>query len=589
MPAVFRDLLKTLGRDHKSGNNGAIGARSFFRRVENNPMSSKFGLCALIVFIAIVPVGAQHAAKKADGDASLVPLIENLGDLEHRVSAGDPLAQQYFNQGLRLIFAFNHGEAIRAFRAAAVIDPNCAMAQWGIALAHGPNYNLEGDTERNEKACEALREAQRLAAGASPADAAYIVALSKRYSESPDADRKALDRAYADAMRELVRQYPDDLDAAVLFAESLMNLRPWDLWTVDGRPQPGTREIVATLESVLKRNERHPGANHFYIHAVEASTSPQRGLASAQRLGDLMPGAGHMVHMPSHIYFRLGRYRQAVESNKRAVEVDRKYIEKYKPEGVYPMMYFPHNIHFLWSALCFEGRSAEAIAAANQVVGSLGDEMVKEMPMLESFLPTRLYTLLLFNKWDDVLREKQPLAEFTFASGMWHYGQGLAQAGLGRSSEAEAHQRQLAEIVAATPEDKLVMRHSALRLLRIAQSELAARLDAAAGRSDAALAQLHNAVLLQDGLQYDEPPPWYFPTRQALAAQLLAANRPADAATVYREDLRRHPENGRSLHGLMLALTALKQTDEAAEIRKRFEKVWARADFPLDNRPAESR
>lgn len=552
-------------------------------------MSSKFALCALIVFAAALSSRAEHPTKKPEGDGALVPLIEGLGDLEHRVSTKDPLAQQYFNQGLRLIFAFNHDEAIRAFRAAAVIDPNCAMAHWGISIAHGPNYNLEADQERNDKACKALREAQRLAVGASPADAAYIAALSKRYSDSPDADRKKLDRDYADAMRELVRKYPDDLDAAVLFAEAMMDLRPWDLWTVDGRPQPGTREIVATLESVLKRNERHPGANHFYIHAVEASTSPQRGLVSAKRLGDLMPGAGHMVHMPSHIYFRLGQYRQAVESNKRAVEVDRKYIEKYKPEGVYVMMYYPHNIHFLWSALCFEGRSAEAIAAADQVVGALGNEMVKEMPMLESFLPTRTYTLLLFNKWDDVLREKQPLAEFTFATGMWHYAQGLAQLALGRTSDAEAHQRQLSEIVAATPDDKLLMRHSALRLLRIAQSELAARLDAAAGRSDAALAEWHNAVLLQDGLLYDEPPPWYFSTRHALAAQLLAAGRPVDAETVYREDLRRNPENGRALHGLTLALTALKRTEDAAAMRKRFEKAWARADFPLEKCPAESR
>jgi len=545
-------------------------------------MNTKLILCAVFVAAAVAPVGAEHPTRKTGGDVALGPLIENLGDLEHRVTTGDPLAQQYFNQGLRLIFAFNHDEAIRAFRSAAIIDPNCAMANWGIALALGPNYNLEADQERNEKACKALREAQRLAAGASPAEAAYIGALAKRYSESPEADRKSLDAAYAASMRELARQYPDDLDAAVLFAESLMDLRPWDLWTVDGRPQPGTREIVATLERVLQRDKRHPGANHFYIHAVEASTSPQRGLPSAQRLAELMPGAGHMVHMPSHIYFRLGRYRQAVESNKRAVEVDRAYIQKYKPDGVYPMMYYPHNIHFLWSALCFEGRSKEAIEAANQVVSALSDEMVEEMPMLESFLPTRLYTLLLFNKWDDVLREKQPLAEFTFATGMWHYAQGLAQTGLGNKSKAAPHQQRLAEIVSATPEDKLLMRHSALRLLRIAQSELAARIDAAEGRTDSALAQLHNAVLLQDGLQYDEPPPWYFPTRQALGAQLLAAKRPADAETVFREDLRRYPENGRSLHGLMLALTALNRTDDSVVLRKRFERAWARSDFPLE-------
>ncbi len=540
--------------------------------------------CVAVLGVALVAswaLAAEHGSKPAAAGDAMVPLMENLGDLEHRITTDKPLAQKYFNQGLRLIYAFNHDEAIRAFKAAAKVDPACAMAQWGIALSLGPNYNMQAEKERAEGAYKALLEACKRIGGASPAEAGYIEALSKRYAESPDADRKELDQAYANAMRSLTARYPDDLDAAVLFAESLMDVRPWDLWTSDGQPQPGTLEIVSTLEGVLKKNEKHPGANHFYIHAVEASPDPKRGVGSAERLGALMPGAGHLVHMPCHIYFRLGRYGDAVDANRRAVEVDRAYIEKYKPEGIYPMMYYPHNIHFLWAALCVEGRSAEAIPTATQVVQSLDDEMVKEMPMLESFLPTRLYTLARFHKWDDLLKEPRPLAEFTFASGMWHYGQGLAHAAGGRLAEARSHQSQLAEIIAATPDAKLVMRHPAVRLLRIAGDELGAKLDENSGQTDAALAKLQDAVLLQDTLQYDEPPPWYFPTRQSLAALLLKSNRAADAETVYREDLRRNPENGWSLHGLELALQALNRPADAAAVHKRFEKAWARADFKL--------
>jgi tetratricopeptide (TPR) repeat protein len=384
-------------------------------------------------------------------------------------------------------------------------------------------------------------------------------------------------------MRKLAARYPDDLDAAVLFAESMMNLRPWDLWTADGQQQPGTAEIVAALEAVLKKNERHPGANHYYIHAVEASPEPQRALPNALRLGALVPGAGHLVHMPSHIYFRLGRWSDAIDANQRAVEVDREYIEKYKVTSFYSMMYYPHNIHFLYAALCVEGRGAEATAAASEVVKALDDDTVKEMPMLEYFLPTRLYALARFRKWDEITNEKPPLAEFTFATGMWHYAHGLACAAGGKTSEAAEHQRQLAKITAETPEDKLLMRHSALRLLRIAGHDLGARLDAVSLNSQAALAKLQDAVLLQDGLLYDEPPPWYVPMRQALGTQLLTAKRPLDAETVYREDLRRNPENGWSLDGLERALRALGRTDEADRVHERFVKAWARADFKLDN------
>lgn len=551
--------------------------------------SLSFAMCIVAVSIA----SAEHPPKPADSDAPLVAIIEGLGNHTHAITTSKPEAQAYFDQGLRLLFAFNHDEAIRAFRAAAQIDPQCAMAQWGIALALGPNYNLQAEKERSEGAYQALLLAQKLMTKATPAEQAYIAAIGKRYSSDPEADRKVLDTAYADAMRKLVKAYPNDLDAAVLFAESMMDLRPWDLWTPDGQPQPGTEEIVATLEDVLRRNPNHPGANHFYIHAVEASKTPERGLPAALRLSGmvqgsglaisepLVPGSGHLVHMPSHIYFRLGWYSAAVESNRRAVDVDRKYIEKYKPTGIYPMMYYPHNIHFVWAALSMEGRSAEAIEAASQVASALQDEMVLEMPMLEYFVPTRLYALARFEKWDEIAKAKRPRVEFTFATGMWNYAQGLAQVARGDTAQAKAHQRELATIIENTPEDKLLMRHSALRLLRIAGNHLGAVVDRHEGNLEGALSRLSAAIDLQDGLAYDEPPPWYFSVRQLRGDILLAAKQPAEAEAMFRQDLSRHPENGWSLHGLEQSLRAQNHLLEAEQVRDQFQRAWARADFKL--------
>jgi tetratricopeptide (TPR) repeat protein len=522
---------------------------------------------------------ADHPARK-NADDGMVPLMEGLGDLEHAVTTADPLAQKYFNQGMRLLFAFNHDEAIRAFRAAATIDPDCAMAQWGIALAYGPNYNLEAEPERSEAAYLALRQAQKLAPQATPKERAYIAALAKRYAENPTSERLKLDQDYADAMRDLAGKYPDDADAAVLAAEAMMQLRPWDLWSADGStPMPGTEEIIATLEAVLAKNPNHAGANHYHIHAVEASDHPERGLPSARRLGSLMPGAGHLVHMPSHIYFRLGMYDDAVKANRQAVAVDEKYIDTSKPEGVYPMMYYPHNIHFLWAALSMEGRSAEAIKAASRVAEKLPLEMAKEMPMVEYFVPVPWYALVRFEKWDDVLKIAEPPAEFTFARGMWHYARGKARAGKG---DLRAARRELAELeksLAATPQDMLLMRHSAVRLLGIADNDLAATLAAAGGRDGRAIARLRLAVLLQDNLLYDEPPPWYYSQREALGRLLLKTGKTEEAEAVFREDLKRHPENGWALFGLEKSLRTLGKTDEADEAHKRLEKAWARADI----------
>jgi tetratricopeptide (TPR) repeat protein len=541
-------------------------------------MNRLFCLFLGIVTLLAGPALADHPKPKG-ADEPMPPLMDGLGEMEHKVTTADPLAQKYFDQGMRLLFAFNHDEAIRAFRAAATIDPDCAMAQWGIAFAHGPNYNLEAEPEKLETAYQALGKAKQLAARATPKEQDYIAALAKRYAENPTSERMKLDRDYAEAMRDVAAKYPDDLDAAVLSAEALMQLRPWDLWTTDGKTAlPGTQDIVATLEGVLARNPKHTGANHYHIHAVEASDHPAAALESAQRLGGLAPGAGHLVHMPSHIYFRLGMYEEAVNSNREAVAVDEAYLEKCKPSGIYPMMYYPHNIHFLWAALTMEGRSAEAIKAAARVSEKLPLEMAKEMPMVQYFVPVPWYALVRFEKWDDVLKIAEPPAEFTYVRGMWHYARGKALAGKQDSRAARKELAALEDSLAATPQDLLLMRHSAVRLLSIAQSDLNATLAAARGRNERAIAHLRTAVVLQDNLLYDEPPPWYFSEREALGRLLIATGKPVEAEAVFREDLKRQPENGWALFGLEKSLRDQKKTAEADDVQKRIEKVWARAD-----------
>ena len=467
-----------------------------------------------------------------------------------------------------------------AFRAAEIIDPDCAMAQWGVALALGPNYNVQADPEKVEAAYLALRKAQQLVRRATPKEQAYVAALSERYDEDPQADRQELDQAFAEAMLDVASQYPEDLDAAVLAAEAMMQLRPWDLWSADGKtPLPGTEEIVATLESVLTKNPKHTGANHFHIHACEASDRPERALPSARRLAELAPGAGHLVHMPSHIYYRLGLYNDAVEANRQAVDVDEKYIAAEKPAGVYPMMYYPHNIHFLWAALSMEGRSQEAIAAASRLAKKLTPEMALEMPMVEYFLPVRLYALVRFQKWNEVLKEKAFPHELTFAGGMWHYARGKALAAQGQTAEAAAELTALKRALAATPQDATVMRHSSVRLLGIAENDLSATLAAAAGQLDEAIAALRLAVLLQDQLLYDEPPPWYFPEREALGRVLLKADRAEEAEAVFREDLERNPHSAWALFGLEKSLRAQDRPDEANKVQQQFQQAWARADI----------
>jgi len=537
-------------------------------------------LVVVLCILFALPAAAEH--QHSSKAATKVPLFNNLGTHHHAITTRSPSAQRYFDQGLRLIYAFNHDEAVRAFKEAARLDPNCAMAYWGIGLALGPNYNLPLDEERNKAAYAATQKAFKLAPKASAPERAYIAALTKRYSLAPDTDRKALDLAYADAMREVARAYPDDTDAATLFAEAMMDLRPWALWTLDGQPQPGTLEIVATLEEVLKKEPMHPGANHYYIHAIEASPQPERGLVAAERLHGLVPGAGHLVHMPSHIYMRTGRYADAADANVQAIKVDEAYIAAVKPDGAYPMMYYPHNIHFLWAAASMEGRSADALRAGREVTKNVSPEMVKEMGMVEYFVPTALFALARFGKWSDILAEPAPPPDQPYAAGIWHYARGLAFAATGQLDEAAKEQQAVAAAAAAMPPDRIIGDNTpAAALLHIADDTLAGEIAARHGQTDDAVKFLQQAVRTQDALPYSEPPPWYYPARQSLGAVLLAAGRPAEAEVVYREDLERNPENGWSLFGLAQALRARKADAEAAEIETRYHRAWERADVTL--------
>jgi len=525
-------------------------------------------------------MGLHHqGSEEHDG----VPLFDNLGNYSHPITTKSALAQKYFDQGLRLVYGFNHDEARRAFEEAARLDPDAVMAYWGIAYTLGPNYNLPGDPNRDREAYQAVAKAQGKASGASERERAYLSAIATRYADPPPSDRRALDEAYAQAMRGLAERFPDDPDAATLYAESMMDLRPWELWTHHGKPQPGTLEIVATLEAVLKRNPDHPGANHYYIHAVEASGSPERGLASADRLGSLVPGAGHLVHMPSHIYMRTGRYSDAVVANEQAVAVDEAYIESQKVQGVYAMMYYPHNIHFLYAAAAFDGRSAESVQAADKLVEKIPRDMIQSMPAMESFLPVPLFARVRFGKWQEILAQPTPPESLQYASAVSHYARGLAYLRTARMREAKAELAALDQIAAGMPKDRVVTQvNKGSTLLSIASHTLAGEIAATQPQAmDQAVAHLEEAVKLQDSLAYMEPPDWYFPVRQALGAVLLRAKRARDAEAVYRSDLQQNPENGWSLYGLAASLRALKKTKEAAQVEARFEGAWKHADVTL--------
>ena len=520
-------------------------------------------------------------ADKPAPTGEIAPRLQNLGAHVFPVTTKSRKAQAFVNQGMNLAYGFNHAEAGRSFREAARLDPSCAMAFWGQAFVLGPNINVPMSADDEPKAYEAAQKAVALKARVTPRERAYIEALAQRYTGKA-ADRAAGDKAYAAAMKDVVRRFPADLDAATLYAESLMDLRPWNYWTPDGRPYAETPEILANLEKVLARNPNHPGANHFYIHAVEATKQPEKAEAAADRLLKLMPGAGHMVHMPSHIYQRVGRYADAAASNDMAVAADEDYIAQCRAQGLYPMVYYPHNIHFLWYAATAEGRSQVAIDAARKMAGKIDEATLKALPLTAAFKVVPYYALSRFGKWDEVLAEPAPADGQVFLSGVWHYARGLALAAKGRMDEAD---KELAEVtrIAADPalNYSLLSPNTAAAVFAPAPHVLAGDLAAKRKDYDAAIAHLERAVRIEDSLVYTEPEEWHYPSRQALGAVLLEAGRAKEAEVVYWDDLRRHADQGWSLFGLAQSLRAQGKNDQAAAIQQRFDKAWARADVKL--------
>ena len=538
-------------------------------------------LLFLFVFPVFVIGQMNHDMMNMPKETNAVTLNDGLGNIDHPVSTKNPEAQKFFNQGLAYIYAFNHEESIKSFKRAAELDPEMAMAYWGAALAQGSNYNMTADANQLKEAYATLQKALPLAPKSTELERDYIAALAKRYSaDGTQSDRAKLGQDYRAAMRDLVKKYPDDLDAATLYAESMMNLRPWQLWSLDGKPAEGTLEIIAVLEGVLKRNPNHTGANHYYIHAVEASTTPERGLASAARLGWLAPNAGHLVHMPSHIYIRTGDYVEAAKSNADAIVADRKFIEKNGAQNLYAMMYYNHNIHFLSAASAMNGNYAEAWKQA-QLLESNVRPHLKMMPMLEMFAPYGIVTLVRFRKWDDVLKYPQPAAEMRITGGFLNFARGMALANTGKTIDAKKELAGLREKINAIPAETGLGNSSARGVLSVAENLLAGEIALSEGDNKAAIDFMRKAAASEDVVNYNEPPDWDIPTREWLGRALLSDGQFAEAEKIYRDELAKHPRNGRALFGLAEALRKQGKTDSAAMVQREFDKSWEKADTRL--------
>jgi tetratricopeptide (TPR) repeat protein len=522
------------------------------------------------------PVAAHEHPAAA---AQTAKLYDNLGDFHRAVSTQNAEAQRYFDQGLKLTWAFNHEEAQRSFEAAAARDPSCAACYWGAALVLGPNYNQPAGADRSKKATALLAKA-KAAPNASPVERALIAALSKRYADPPPAadDTKAqsaLDEAYANAMRDVAHQYPNDDDVQVLFAESMMDLRPWRLWEADGKPAPGTEEVVATLEKVMARTPSHPGANHYYIHCVEASPHPEKALAAADRVGAMMPGAGHLVHMPSHIYQRVGRYNDSAEANRKAIVADKKYTGTIGDPGYYAM-YVAHNFQFLWAAALMAGRGDESVNAARDMLKLVPAEMWKQMPEVSFSIADPALALVRFGRWDEVLKEAAPPAELPMPTILHHYARGRALAALGKLDDADAEVAAMQKSVAALPKTAVAGFTPGDAYAEVAIDLVRGDVACRRGKIADGVALLKRAVSGADAFPYAEPPDWYYPPRQTLAAWLLRAKKPGEAQKVLEEDLKKNPDNGWALTGLREALRAQKKPTAAVDAR--LKKAWSDAD-----------
>jgi len=527
--------------------------------------------------------GQTHSHAPASPAAKGAGLLPGMGAYHRPIATKSPEAQRLFDQGLTLMFGFNHDAAIVSFEKAAKLDPSAAMPLWGIAYSLGPNINMPVDPTGEKRAFDAVQKALALAAKAPESERAYIEALAKRYSDDPKADLQALARDYADAMGKVSERFPDDLDAATLYAEAMMDLRPWKLYTASGEPVEGTEKIVAVLESVLKRNPMHPGANHYYIHAVEASTHPERALPSAQRLEKLVPGAGHLVHMPAHIYERTGDYDLAAKSNADAVAADEAYFKRTGAKGMYSLGYYSHNLHFKAYADAMVGRYTPARAAADKVLAHVMPDL-KEVPMLETFVATPTFIDLFFSRWDVILKTPSPPQGAPTARGLWHYARGVALAAMARTDEAEKERQVVIAIRRELPEETMfgcTQLSPARGVLEVAANALEARISSALGNRSAAQRAWEDAVRAEDALAYDEPPTWFTSTRVSLGGELLRDSRFSEAEKVFRDELERNPRNPRALFGLAESLKAQGKMDDAGWIDRQLKTEWKSPDAPL--------
>jgi tetratricopeptide (TPR) repeat protein len=540
---------------------------------------------ALVVFCILTLLVSTAAGQHPHGNGTtkVRELHPGLGDYHHPITTKSAEAQIYFDQGLTLLYGFNHDEAARYFQRAAELDSEAPMPYWGIALATGPNYNDTAvDDNRAKSTYAAVRKSLERAPKASAREQDYIRALAKRYpSENPKSDWKKFHREYSNAMRAVVKKYPDDLDAATLFAESLMMLRPWQLWTADGKPAPGTLELVAVLESVLKRNPNHPGANHFYIHAVEASANLERAIPSAVRLMTLVPGAGHLVHMPGHIFLQTGDYDLAAETNVKASEADKSFVQRTGATGIYPLMYWTHNIHFIAYARAQQGRYDEARQAAQEMARNVGDADL-QMQMLEGFHLYPLMVDLRFQRWDDILNAADPGPQRKLHQSFRHYARAMALAGQGKLGEAAAERKQFESLRKAVPaESQFLINNKSSDILALAAATLDAHLAWARGEKEKSIEAWRQAVKLESKIQYDEPPAWFYPVRQSLAAALLRSGRPKEAESVLRTAIAKQPRDGRLLFGLWQSLTAQNRDSEAKLVEQQFVSAWKDATVKL--------
>lgn len=518
------------------------------------------------------------------------PLLKGLGQHTHKISSDINGVQRYFNQGLIMSFAFNHAEAIRSFIGSQRLDPECAMCFWGEALALGPNINVNSDgkvimsPENRIQAYKAINKALKLSKKSPEKERDYIKALSVRYDGNPKTNRVDLDIAYAKAMEQLSKKYPDDNDAASLFAEALMNTMPWDYWADNGNPKPDTVKVIESLERVLKNDPNHPLAIHLYIHAVEASSNPSRAEKYADKLADLVPGAGHLVHMPAHIYWRVGRYNDASIANINAAKVDEDYIAQCNSQGLYPAMYYPHNIHFLWAASTMEGRSELSINSAIKVSNYVKDEQIRQIPFIEFFQTLPLLSYVRFAKWEEILSYKKPNEDFKFSLGIYHYARSIAFSSLGNFNKAKNEQKKILVnnqsneikvlIKAGQPSDKLL---EISNFLALGQIELNKE------NFSSAIEYFKNAVKIQDQLPYREPEFWYYPTRQTLGHALLLNKNFNEAVKVFNKDLKQYPKNGWSYYGLHMAYNGLNNKIMSDKAIDKFNKIWQFSDIELNS------